>query len=110
MPCQAKKGLASTAAAPKTAVAQTIRLRLFKAIAKSAEGLSEREALAKIGLEGSTTMILKDEALAEKPRLARRVVEGKRAAVFVLTKLGKKHLENDQIDEFAAPSSAGKSW
>lgn len=87
----------------------TIRDRVFKLLAKNADGLTGAQIKDKLQL-GGVPSLLKDEGVCEKPRLKRTVREDVRGVVYVLTALGRKAVEADKIDENAAPSAAGKDW
>jgi len=85
----------------------TIRLRVFQLLNKKPSGGAEVKD--KLGLSGIPSL-LKDEAICAKPRICRKVEEGRRGVVYHLTALGKKDLVSGKVDENAADSSAGKDW
>lgn len=95
--------------APAVARGDSIRLRVFKLLAKNVDGLTGRQIKDRLELSGVPNL-LKDEGLADKPRIRRRDLEGVRGVVYQLTAAGKADLEKGKVDENAPTSAAGKEW
>lgn len=87
----------------------SIRLRTFQLLAKSADGLTGREIMEKLGLSGIPAL-LKDEGCSDQPRIRREVAAEGRAVVYKLTAAGKKAVEKDTVDSEPAPKASGKDW
>ena len=93
--------------ASKTA---SVRLRVFKLLAKTVGGMSNGDLNEKLGVN-ATMYVLKSECLRDKsPRLKRTFPEGSKGAVYEITAAGRKALEAGTVDSEAAPSAAGKEY
>lgn len=92
-----------------TEAKETIRSRVFSLLAQHPDGLSGAEIMAELEL-GGIPALLKDEGIADTPRIKRGKLEGTRGTVYKLTALGKKAVDKGTVDSEAAESAKGKEW
>lgn len=91
---------------------ETIRLRVFKLLAKAkGHGLTGKQIMEKLSL-GGVPSLLKDEALCKPPRIkVERVpnpnTDSEGPAYYSLTATGEKALRENKVDENAAPRTVG---
>ena len=87
----------------------SIRLQVFKLLAKATDGLSGGAIKEKLEL-GGVPSLLKDEGCAANPRIKRHVNAEGRGVLYLLTAAGKKALEKDTVDSVAPKKAAGSDW
>lgn len=87
----------------------TVRLRVFKLLKKTPNGLTGASIAEKLELRGIPSL-LKDEGMSAAPRIKREFIEGTRGAVYSLTAAGKKAVEAGTVNSGAPASASGKEW
>lgn len=87
----------------------TVRLRVFKLLKKTPNGLTGAAIAEKLELKGIPSL-LKDEGMNAAPRIKREFIEGTRGAVYSLTAAGKKAVEAGTVNSDAPASASGKEW
>jgi hypothetical protein len=105
----------ATTKAEKTAAAKkadSLRLRVFKLLAKHSKGATPGLPMAAIREQlelSAPCALVKHECLAAKPRMKRAKYEGARGVHYFLTAAGLKALKDGTVDEKLPPSSVGES-